>query len=768
VAERARSGPLLYAAPWGGGVRIVVPHPLRAGPQRRAELAIDWTAQPAPALVLFEDGAPPRHAASLLAALGALGAFEAPQKVATVLRVLGAMKPTRGRRNRGGGASRRVHALNADDEDELSDGYSDGDGTGSEEEDGIGHEERLAMLTDALAKAVQQRRARKERAAAAAARLAAAEAAAARACDAAVALPSPRGTEAGAAPLPVLSAERRAAMLALPGADAAVAARAAADKLVSSLAKAAACAGVDADGATAAACDARVAMRALGKLIRCAGAEEARAEVRACGLFQHITAHLARADAHAAGVAMPTLRTSLSLLPSGVAAPGLAATPPPPMRIPSSPVDGALSPPRSPVRASVPPLRLAAVLPRAAPSSPAWAPPPPPSPGRDAPGVRGRSYLDLNEQVEAEEAAEEEEEAGAGGVPTRALMHSSTPVGEAPDTPSQRASGRVPRLTLPATPGSAARTQSVSAAAVTAGVLVNPASAGVLPRELHAQLLALLLALLVSADGETLQVDTSAGAPSSGAHRSHLGASPAATASAMALASPSVRLSGGGSSAAVGEADGAAERALAVLQTHLRGAAGRDVLPLLAPLAARAGGGAARLLRLCAPSLFTRALYTPRGRLGRGGFSTVYAADVAAPLGAAAPRTVALKVTDMPQLPQPGVASATAPAPSTALVAVNTTPMRGARTPIAPADAAATAAVAAAAAAAASARADASILRDVFAEVAALQRMAREAVRVARLVAHARTSHVCVSTCIWADFIIRSLTASPLPPPATA
>ena len=92
VTERLRQGPLLYAAPWGGGLRIVVPQPRKSGPQRRGELAVDWAALPEGCLVLSEDGGEPRRVSSLQEAMGLMGAFDAPRAAMTVLRALNRMR----------------------------------------------------------------------------------------------------------------------------------------------------------------------------------------------------------------------------------------------------------------------------------------------------------------------------------------------------------------------------------------------------------------------------------------------------------------------------------------------------------------------------------------------------------------------------------------------------------------------------------------------------------------------------------------------------
>ena len=92
MTERLRQGPLLYAAPWGGGLRIVVPQPRRSGPQRRGELAVDWAALPEGCLILSEDGGEPRPVSSLQEAMALMGAFDAPRAAMTVLRALNRMR----------------------------------------------------------------------------------------------------------------------------------------------------------------------------------------------------------------------------------------------------------------------------------------------------------------------------------------------------------------------------------------------------------------------------------------------------------------------------------------------------------------------------------------------------------------------------------------------------------------------------------------------------------------------------------------------------
>jgi serine/threonine protein kinase len=92
VTERLRQGPLLYAAPWGGGLRIVVPQPRKSGPQRRGELAVDWASLPEGCLVLSEDGDEPRRVSSLQEAMALMGAFDAPRAAMTVLRALNRMR----------------------------------------------------------------------------------------------------------------------------------------------------------------------------------------------------------------------------------------------------------------------------------------------------------------------------------------------------------------------------------------------------------------------------------------------------------------------------------------------------------------------------------------------------------------------------------------------------------------------------------------------------------------------------------------------------
>ena len=92
MTERLRQGPLLYAAPWSGGLRIVVPQPRRSGPQRRGELAVDWAALPEGCLILSEDGGEPRPVSSLQEAMALMGAFDAPRAAMTVLRALNRMR----------------------------------------------------------------------------------------------------------------------------------------------------------------------------------------------------------------------------------------------------------------------------------------------------------------------------------------------------------------------------------------------------------------------------------------------------------------------------------------------------------------------------------------------------------------------------------------------------------------------------------------------------------------------------------------------------
>jgi hypothetical protein len=625
VAERARGGPLLYAAPWGGGLRIVAPPATGTfGPQRRAELNVDWEARP-PTLTLSEDGGPARAVDSLTLALGALGAFAAPQRVQTTLRVINAMRP--------GGTTRRLDAPSA--------AACAADDAAAE-----------AKLAAALSNAVRLRR---ERAARREARESATLQKQTVAAPAAVTvqapapppsnaalrptqLPSPRGTEQGALPMPPLTVERRAALLSMKASDACTTALAAWDKARTALHRCAL------PGAAAeAALDARVALRTLGVLIRGARASHVREALRHAGLFSLLITLLADADAAAeAGVL------------GGPAPPEPAALPAPPQRMLAA----------APLQ-RVPSLPLQRVRPRNAPEPVSPFPLPPPSPGDGAPRGRVSAFRDLNEDVEAEEATE------AAARPQ-------------PATPPQRAGPavtRVPRLplgttgnalALPSTPGDSSAEEAISVAS--------------LPHSLFTALLALLLALLVSPDGDTLEVDAAASGPSS----------PHDTTASGGKALPLSPFSRGGTLGAplsADAADAAPARALVALCAFMCGAGGAAALPALAPLAQQCGPGAMRLLRLVSPALFTSSLYAQRGRLGRGAFASVHAAAVAPPLGAAVPRHVALKVTDLPPPP----------------------PLRRLARPRDAAGAAADASVA---------RSDASALRDVFAEVAALQRLA--------------------------------------------
>ena len=615
VAERARGGPLLYAAPWGGGLRIVAPPATGTfGPQRRAELNVDWEARP-PRLTLSEDGGPARAVDSLTLALGALGAFAAPQRVQTTLRVINAMRP--------GGATKRLDAPSAD-ASALDDAAAE------------------AKLAAALSNAVRLRREKAARREAVATRQQATVAAPALTLQAPAPppstaalrptqLPSPRGTEAGALPMPPLTAERRAALLSMKASDACSTALAAWDKARAALHR---CASPGA--AAEAALDARVALRTVGVLIRGARAGHVREALRHAGLFSLLITLLADADAAAEAGAL-----------GGPAPPEAAALPAPP----------------EPIALPVPSLPLQRVRPRNAPEP--VSPFPMPSPGEP-----GGAFRDLNEDVEAEEARE----AAARAQPATPPQRAGPAVTRVPRLPLGSAGNA---LALPSTPGGDAAPEEAIAVAS-------------LPHSLFLALLALLLAMLVSPDGDTLEVDAAASGPSAPHDAVTTGGK------AVVPLSPFSRGGTLGAPLSADAADAAPARALVALCAFMCGAGGAAALPALAPLAQQVGPGAARLLRLVSPALFTPALYAQRGRLGRGAFAAVHAASVAPPLGAAVPRHVALKVTDLPPPP----------------------PLRRLARPRDAAGAAADAAVA---------RSDASALRDVFAEVAALQRLAAAA-----------------------------------------
>ena len=565
VSERLREGPLLYAAPWGGGLRIVVPHPHKRGPQRRGELSVDWRALPRASFLLSEDGGPGRAVGSLAEALGLMGAFDAPRKVLTAVKVLTALQ-SKARRSTSTRKARSGSESEESEDEELE-------------------EAARAVIGEAIVRTALLRRGRKERAARRAAQEAAQEAAKAAAQEAPAAAaglpkaaavrdctPEP-AAECRPPPARVHHGTKRLALMS--GDDASAAAGSSWKRFVGAFGRhQSALLQSDAAAAQHAMATALHALEALEVLVTCSlGAGAARRTLRALGFFEFCCQCMAAAEGIHLAIYPP--RSSAALL---LEAPGGSG-----MSIGAAQQGSSVcaSPPPPPRAAPVPPLSLApGVLKTGEPRAPQPAPPASPGGGGDARQPRHSRFRDLNAEVEAAEV-------GPANAAATAAPHAG-------------GAASVPRLALP---GRAAP----PAPPITPGRSPFPLTQHT---PLLAPLLRLLLHALLSSDGRTVEAACAA------------------------------------DGAATGGPPGCAALALSLLQQHLRSLPGEALLPALTACCASAPA-ALQLLRLCAPRLFTHAVYAPTARLGRGAFAVVYEAQVAR-LGPDAPRRVALKLQDAP------------------------------------------------------------------------------------------------------------------------